>query len=135
MSSGKSLESGRSWERQDGVDLLRGLAIFLVLMNHINFRVLSADVLCANGIPEQIVSLVWNGQRRFGADQSDAARAMGETGLASWGRRRGGEGASPCESPRLYCLGGIPTQRPRRNRCATQPGTATIAASACRLRA
>jgi peptidoglycan/LPS O-acetylase OafA/YrhL len=46
------------------VDLLRGLAIFLVLMNHINMRLVSADVPYANGIPEQIVSsLVWNGQR------------------------------------------------------------------------
>jgi peptidoglycan/LPS O-acetylase OafA/YrhL len=52
MSSGKSLESGRSWERLDGVDLLRGLAIFLVLMNHVNMRLLSADVPYANGIPE-----------------------------------------------------------------------------------
>ena len=64
MSSGKSLESGRSWERLDGVDVLRGLAIFLVLMNHVNMRLVSAHVPYANGIPEQIVSsLVWNGQR------------------------------------------------------------------------
>src|ERR1700723_2100330 len=64
MSSGKSLESGRSWERLDGVDVLRGLAIFLVLMNHVNMRLVSADVPYANGIPEQLVSsLVWNGQR------------------------------------------------------------------------
>jgi len=27
------------------VDLLRGLAIFLVLMNHVNLRLVSADVL------------------------------------------------------------------------------------------
>jgi hypothetical protein len=45
MNSGKSVESGRSWERLDGVDLLRGLAIFLVLMNHVNLRLVSADVL------------------------------------------------------------------------------------------
>jgi uncharacterized membrane protein len=45
MNSGKSVESGRSWERLDGVDLLRGLAMFLVLMNHVNLRLVSADVL------------------------------------------------------------------------------------------
>jgi peptidoglycan/LPS O-acetylase OafA/YrhL len=28
----------RSWTRLDGVDLLRGLAIFFVLMNHVNMR-------------------------------------------------------------------------------------------------
>ena len=44
MSSGKSMQSRRSWERLDGVDLLRGLAIFLVLMNDVNMRLLSADV-------------------------------------------------------------------------------------------
>jgi peptidoglycan/LPS O-acetylase OafA/YrhL len=45
------------------VDLLRGLAIFFVLMNHVNMRLLIADVPYTNGFPEQLVSsLVWNGQ-------------------------------------------------------------------------
>jgi uncharacterized membrane protein len=35
-------QSGRSWSRLDGVDLLRGLAIFFALMNHVNVRLLSA---------------------------------------------------------------------------------------------
>jgi peptidoglycan/LPS O-acetylase OafA/YrhL len=60
----KSAESARSWNRLDGVDLLRGLAIFFVLMNHVNMRLLSAEVPYANGLPRQLVSsLVWNGQR------------------------------------------------------------------------
>jgi peptidoglycan/LPS O-acetylase OafA/YrhL len=45
------------------VDLLRGLAIFFVLMNHVNMRLLIADVPYTNGLPAQLVSsLVWNGQ-------------------------------------------------------------------------
>lgn len=64
MTSAKSAESGRSWNRLDGVDLLRGLAIFFVLMNHVNMRLLSADVSYTRSLPPQLVSsLVWNGQR------------------------------------------------------------------------
>jgi peptidoglycan/LPS O-acetylase OafA/YrhL len=53
----------RSWTRLDGVDLLRGLAIFFVLMNHVNMRLRLAKVPYTAGIPDQLVSsLVWNGQ-------------------------------------------------------------------------
>jgi peptidoglycan/LPS O-acetylase OafA/YrhL len=49
--------------RLDGIDLLRGLAIFFVLMNHINIRLLGADVLYTQYLPAQLVHfLVWNGQ-------------------------------------------------------------------------
>jgi peptidoglycan/LPS O-acetylase OafA/YrhL len=62
QTSAKSAESG--WTRLDGVDLLRGLAIFFVLMNHVNMRLLSANVPYAKSLPQQLVSsLVWNGQR------------------------------------------------------------------------
>lgn len=54
---------GRSWRRIDGVDLLRGLSILLVLMNHVNMRLLGAKVAYTRGLPIQLVqSLVWNGQ-------------------------------------------------------------------------
>jgi peptidoglycan/LPS O-acetylase OafA/YrhL len=53
----------RSWTRLDGVDLLRGLAIFFVLMNHVNMRLRSVHVPYTSGLPDQLVSsLVWNGQ-------------------------------------------------------------------------
>jgi peptidoglycan/LPS O-acetylase OafA/YrhL len=49
--------------RLDGIDLLRGLAIFFVLMNHINIRLLGANVLYTRLLPAQLVHLlVWNGQ-------------------------------------------------------------------------
>jgi peptidoglycan/LPS O-acetylase OafA/YrhL len=45
------------------VDLLRGLAVFFVLMNHVNMRLLGAEVPYTHGLPKQLVSsLVWNGQ-------------------------------------------------------------------------
>jgi peptidoglycan/LPS O-acetylase OafA/YrhL len=48
----------------DGVDLLRGLAIFFVLMNHVNMQLLFAHVPYTRGLPKQLVSsLVWNGQQ------------------------------------------------------------------------
>src|ERR1700678_1367218 len=54
----------RSWTRLDGVDVLRGLSIFFVLMNHVNIRLRLAHVPYTQGLPEQLVSsLVWNGQR------------------------------------------------------------------------
>ena len=53
----------KSWERLDGVDLIRGLAILFVLMNHVNMQLLFAHVPYTKGLPAQLVfSLVWNGQ-------------------------------------------------------------------------
>jgi peptidoglycan/LPS O-acetylase OafA/YrhL len=50
-------------KRLDGIDLLRGLAIFFVLMNHINIRLIGADVPYREYLPAQLVHfLVWNGQ-------------------------------------------------------------------------
>ena len=52
-----------SWTRLEGVDVLRGLAIFFVLMNHVNIRLMQAHVDYTQGLPDQLVStLVWNGQ-------------------------------------------------------------------------
>jgi peptidoglycan/LPS O-acetylase OafA/YrhL len=52
-----------AWKRLDGIDLLRGLAIFFVLMNHINIRLLGANVAYAEFLPAQLLHvLVWNAQ-------------------------------------------------------------------------
>lgn len=51
------------WSRLDGVDFLRGLAIFLVLIHHVNIRLVLAKVPFTVGIPRLMVdALFWNGQ-------------------------------------------------------------------------
>jgi peptidoglycan/LPS O-acetylase OafA/YrhL len=57
------LPSPLALKRLDGIDLLRGLSIFFVLMNHINNRLLGADVPYIEFLPVQLVHvLVWNAQ-------------------------------------------------------------------------
>ena len=76
----------RSWRRVDGIDVLRGLAIFFVLMNHVNIRLFLAKVPYTVGIPKQIVSsLVWNGQ--FGVQMFFAVSGflITTTSLRRWG--------------------------------------------------
>lgn len=76
----------RSWQRVDGIDLIRGLAIFFVLMNHVNIRLLLAKVPYTRGIPKQLVSsLVWNGQ--FGVQMFFAVSGflITTTSLRRWG--------------------------------------------------
>lgn len=63
MASADSTSPRPNWNRLDGIDLLRGLAIFFVLMNHIHIRLLGAKVLYTKFLPAQLVHLlVWNGQ-------------------------------------------------------------------------
>jgi peptidoglycan/LPS O-acetylase OafA/YrhL len=79
-------EPARSWLRLDGVDLLRGLAIFFVLMNHVNMRLLGAKVPYTKGLAPQVVSsLVWNGQ--FGVQMFFAVSGflITATALRRWG--------------------------------------------------
>jgi peptidoglycan/LPS O-acetylase OafA/YrhL len=76
----------RSWTRLDGVDLIRGLAIFFVLMNHVNMRLLGAKVPYTHGLPPQLVySFVWNGQ--FGVQMFFAVSGflITSTTLRRWG--------------------------------------------------
>jgi peptidoglycan/LPS O-acetylase OafA/YrhL len=62
MVGAETIHSGTG-KRLDGIDLLRGLAIFFVLMNHVNMRLLGAKVLYTRFLPAQLVHfLVWNGQ-------------------------------------------------------------------------
>ena len=63
MALGESAVESGKWKRLDGIDLLRGLAIFFVLMNHVNIRLLLAKVPYTNGLAPMLVqSLVWNAQ-------------------------------------------------------------------------
>jgi peptidoglycan/LPS O-acetylase OafA/YrhL len=63
MTAAESTIRSGTWKRLDGIDLLRGLAIFFVLMNHVNMRLLGAKVPYTKFLPTQLVHvLVWNGQ-------------------------------------------------------------------------
>ncbi len=51
------------WNRIDGIDVLRGLSILFVLLNHVNMRLLFARVPYTENLPAQLTyTLVWNGQ-------------------------------------------------------------------------
>jgi peptidoglycan/LPS O-acetylase OafA/YrhL len=72
--------------RLQGVDVLRGLAIFFVLMNHVNMRLLLAKVPYTAGLPEQLVSsLVWNGQRGVQIFFAVSGFLITSTSLRRWG--------------------------------------------------
>jgi len=86
MASTEIARPAQTLARLDGVDLLRGLAIFFVLMNHVNMRLLSAKVPYTQGLPAQLVSsLVWNGQ--FGVQIFFAVSGflITSTALRRWG--------------------------------------------------
>jgi peptidoglycan/LPS O-acetylase OafA/YrhL len=70
----------------DGIDLLRGLAIFFVLMNHINMQLLFARVPYTRGLPAQLVSsLVWNGQQGVQIFFAVSGFLITATSLRRWG--------------------------------------------------
>ena len=47
-----------TWKRLDGIDLLRGLSIVFVIMNHINIHLLGADVPYTKLLPAQLVHVL-----------------------------------------------------------------------------
>jgi peptidoglycan/LPS O-acetylase OafA/YrhL len=72
--------------RLDGVDLLRGLAIFFVLMNHVNMRLLIAEIPYTAGLPRQVVGpLVWNGQPGVQIFFAVSGFLITSTALRRWG--------------------------------------------------
>src|SRR5271170_941851 len=86
MASAEIIKPARSWTRLDGVDLLRGLAILFVLMNHVNMRLLGAKVPYTKGLPPQLVSsLVWNGQLGVQIFFAVSGFLITTTALRRWG--------------------------------------------------
>jgi peptidoglycan/LPS O-acetylase OafA/YrhL len=80
----------RNSGRIDGGDLLRGFAIFFVLMNHVNMRLLIAKVPYTNGFPDQLVSsLMWNGQLGVQIFFAVSGFLITATTLRRWGSLAG----------------------------------------------
>jgi peptidoglycan/LPS O-acetylase OafA/YrhL len=89
MSDRSGAAASKSWKRLDGVDLIRGLAILFVLMNHVNMQLLFARVPYTKGLPAQLVSsLVWNGQ--YGVQMFFAVSGflITATSIRRWGSLR-----------------------------------------------
>jgi peptidoglycan/LPS O-acetylase OafA/YrhL len=76
----------RSWSRIDGIDVLRGLAILLVLLNHVNMRLFLARIPYTEGLPAQLVSsLVWKGQYAVQMFFAVSGFLITSTSLRRWG--------------------------------------------------
>jgi peptidoglycan/LPS O-acetylase OafA/YrhL len=75
-----------SRNRIDGIDLFRGMAILLVIMNHVNMRLFLARFPYTQGLPRQLVkSLFWDGQ--FGVQMFFAVSGflIASISLRRWG--------------------------------------------------
>jgi peptidoglycan/LPS O-acetylase OafA/YrhL len=81
-----TLDSVRDWKRLDGVDVLRGLAILFVLLNHVHMRLLMAGIpYVADRFKALSACLIWNGQ--FGVQIFFAVSGflITSTALRRWG--------------------------------------------------
>ncbi len=81
-----TLNPSRSWSRLDGVDCLRALAIFYVLMNHVNMRLVLSHNHYLHGVPPQLAaSLVWQGQNGVQIFFAVSGFLITATSLRRWG--------------------------------------------------
>jgi peptidoglycan/LPS O-acetylase OafA/YrhL len=79
-------KSRGDWNRLDGVDVLRGLAILFVVLNHVHMRLATAHIAyVADASKPHMASLVWNGQ--FGVQIFFAVSGflITSTALRRWG--------------------------------------------------
>ena len=77
----------RHWQRLDGVDIFRGLAILFVVLNHVNIRLVIADIRYAVGFsPPLLASLVWNGQFGVQIFFSVSGFLITSAALRRWGQ-------------------------------------------------
>jgi peptidoglycan/LPS O-acetylase OafA/YrhL len=81
-----TLNSRPNWKRLDGVDVLRGLAIFFVVLNHVHMRLAIAGIPYVSDTYKPLIGcLVWNGQ--FGVQIFFAVSGflITSTSLRRWG--------------------------------------------------
>jgi peptidoglycan/LPS O-acetylase OafA/YrhL len=81
-----STAGSHSWAQLDGIDILRGAAIFFVLMNHVNMRLFLAKIPFTQALPPQLVSsLMWSGQ--YGVQMFFAVSGflITSTSIRRWG--------------------------------------------------
>jgi peptidoglycan/LPS O-acetylase OafA/YrhL len=86
QASSPTQDSRRNSNRLDGVDVLRGLAILFVVLNHVHMRLAIAGIPYAANISKPLIaSLVWNGQ--FGVQIFFAVSGflITSTALRRWG--------------------------------------------------
>jgi peptidoglycan/LPS O-acetylase OafA/YrhL len=77
----------RHWKRLDGVDVLRGMAILFVVLNHVNMRLVINDIPYAVGFSRPLVaSLVWNGQFGVPIFFTVSGFLITSTALRRWGQ-------------------------------------------------
>src|ERR1700759_4934671 len=75
-----------SIRRLDGVDVLRGLAILTVLLNHVNMRLFLAKIPYTAGLPQQLVdTLFWNSQRGVQMFFAVSGFLITSTSIRRWG--------------------------------------------------
>jgi hypothetical protein len=135
MTVAKRITQPHSWMRLDGVDVLRGLAILFVLMNHVNMRLFIAHIPYTEGLPEQLVSsLVWNGQNGVQIFFAVSGFLITSTTLRRWGslsaisvrdcerRQRSGDHRKTVPAPRLRAGGTLVLNvPPARGRASLSP--------------
>ncbi len=72
--------------RLDGVDVLRGLAILFVLLNHVNMRLFIAKIPFAAGLPDQLAAtLLWSGQNGVQMFFAVSGFLITSTSIRRWG--------------------------------------------------
>ena len=84
--SATTLNSRPNWKRLDGVDVLRGLAILFVVLNHVHMRLAIAGIPYVSDTYKPLIGcLVWNGQ--FGVQIFFAVSGflITSTSLRRWG--------------------------------------------------
>ncbi len=86
MSANSGGERVHSWNRVDGIDVLRGLAILFVLLNHVNMRLVIAGIPYGEMLPHRLLNdFVWNGQRGVQIFFAVSGFLITSTTLRRWG--------------------------------------------------